>query len=130
MSRQALYGKLKTEAIKAAETNLRQSRWYEVTMGGPDKRTDKVVMNPDWHPYYARINSHGPAGLGGGLTFTLVVRDGVAEYFKKVKQAAPDFKTPALKAMTDTLSKHYPELVMIELLDNFNKTDGITAVWQ
>lgn len=126
MNRQAIYNKIKAEAIRVAEEDLRTIRWSEIYgTGGTKSTTDSQVLNLDWHPYYMRITQ-----TDGGLKFQMVVRDGEIEYFRKHKKGMPDFETPARHGMQAALKKHYPELVMLELLDNFNTTKGVTAEWQ
>lgn len=115
MTRNQLYNKMKAEAIKLAEEEL--SSTYG--KGGLD-----------WHPYYARIRALGESGEGKGLRMTLVVRDGELEYFRRKKKKMPDFETPALHALEKTVQKYHPELVMVELIDNFNKTEDVEATWQ
>lgn len=122
MNREKLYGLIKKEALKHAEEELRHDREYQ----GLEKRpTDTKVLNPDWHPYFARItrSSHG-------IRFALVVRDGEYDYFRKNKQAIPDFQTPAMRGITKALEKYRTELTAVYLTELFNKTEGVTAEWR
>lgn len=114
MTRQQLYNKIKAEAIKEAEQELRQQ-----PMPSGDRAT-----NPDWHPYYCRVNRDGESK---GLHFTMVVRDGEIEFFKRKKIKVPDFKTPAVNGLQSALQKYKTDLVMVEIIDNINKTEGYTA---
>lgn len=125
MTRNELYNKIKHDALAMAEEDLRTIRWSEIYgTGGKKKGSDTQVLNPDWHPYYMRIN-----GTGAGMRFSLVVRDGEYEYFRQKKQGIPDFRTPAMYALQRTLAKYQAELTALYLTDIFNKTDGVEAKW-
>lgn len=126
MNRQALYQNIKKDALKLAEEELRNDRYYQIVYVGPEHRpSDAKVLNPDWHPYYMRVQR-----TSDGIRFSLVVRDGEIAYFTQKKQAVPDFAGPAYKALQKTLAKYKTELTTLELVDIFNKTEGATATWR
>lgn len=119
MDRKTIYGKIKQEAISQAETDLKAMLWSEAYEG-----QIKETLNPDWHPYYMRV-----AQTAEGLKFSLVVRDGEVEFFRRKKLPQPDWQTPAIAAMEAALTKYKHELLTLELVEAFNKTDGVKAEW-
>ena len=126
MTRQELYAKIKKEAIALAEEDLRTIAWSEIygTPGGKKNEDDTKVLNPDWHPYYMRIKK-----TKDGVDFSLVVRGGEVEYFRRKKLEMPDFETPAIAAIRKIVKKYHVELLTLDLVDRFNKIEGAKAEW-
>lgn len=103
-----VWTKIRQDAVSIAEQKLRDE-------------LDDMTLSPEWHPYY------GGFSVGEkGVRFTLTVRDGEREYFKRKKKTIP-WDTVATDAIREAIKKHSAELVMISLIQNFNQTDGVEA---